>query len=69
MSAPLSFYTVEQTAEAVFKDRGSEFIACIFPVIHEPDFKHQLIASKNRTRKRYIIVLLIGWVPRESDLE
>ena len=46
MSAPLSFYTVEQTAEAVFKDRGSEFIACIFPVIHEPDFKHQLIASK-----------------------
>ena len=46
MSTPLSFYTVEQSAEAVFKDRGSEFIASIFPVIQEQDFKHQLIASK-----------------------
>lgn len=46
MSTPLSYYTVEQTAEAVFKDRGSEFIACIFPLVHEPDFTKNISAIK-----------------------
>lgn len=46
MSTPLSYYTVEQAAEAVFKDRGSEFIACIFPLVHEPDFAKNVTAIK-----------------------
>lgn len=64
MSAPLSFYTVEQSAQAVFKDRGSEFIACISPVQEEAHFKQQLMDTKKTHPKavHYCFAYRIGFL-------
>lgn len=36
------YFTIEKTASAEFKDRGSKFIALAFPVQTVDDFKHRL---------------------------
>ena len=40
------YYTIEKTAVAEFKDRGSRFIAFAFPVTAKEDFKIKLAAVK-----------------------
>ena len=42
MSDATTYFTIEQTAEAVYKDRGSEFIAYAFPMNEEADCKRTL---------------------------
>ncbi len=58
-----SFYynTVEQAGQAEFKDRGSRFIAYVYPLADVADFKEKLAALKKNIPKLYIIVLLTGW--------
>jgi uncharacterized YigZ family protein len=43
------YYTIEKTATAEFKDRGSRFIACACPIRSAEDFKLQL----NEIRKEH----------------
>ena len=45
------YYTIEQTATAEFKDRGSKFLAYAFPVISADDFKKQLQILKREHPK------------------
>lgn len=45
------YYTIEQTALAEFKDRGSRFLAYAFPVQTTDDFKKQLQALKKEHPK------------------
>ncbi|MEP6748632.1 MAG: YigZ family protein [Bacteroidota bacterium] len=46
MSEKEFFYTIDKTANAEFKDRGSRFIACAFPLETKEGFKIQLAAVK-----------------------
>ena len=45
------YYTVESTAIAEFKDRGSKFIACSFPIKTATDFKKNLQEIKKEYPK------------------
>ena len=45
------YYTIEQTATAEFKDRGSKFLAYAFPVMSADDFKKQLQLLKKEHTK------------------
>ena len=40
------YYTIERSASAEFKDRGSKFIAFAFPIAGVADFKKQLQGLK-----------------------
>lgn len=51
MSVPATYFTIEQTAEAVYKERGSDFIAYAFPMIQESDCKVKLAALKKQHPK------------------
>ena len=48
-----SFYynTVEQAGQAEFKDRGSRFIAYVYPLADVADFKEKLAALKKEHPK------------------
>ena len=48
---PDYYYTIERSASAEFKDRGSKFIAYAFPVAGVVDFKKQLQALKEEHPK------------------
>src|SRR5882762_2288138 len=56
------FYTIEKTAVAEFKDRGSRFIAFAFPLIAKEDFKTKLSAVKTEHPKatHYCFAYRIG---------
>ena len=45
------YYTIDKPAVAEFKDRGSEFIACAFPVQTIDDFKKKLKQLKDEHPK------------------
>jgi uncharacterized YigZ family protein len=45
------FYTIEKTASAEFKDRGSKFIAYTFPIQSVDDFKKNLEAIRKEHPK------------------
>ena len=51
MNDPEFFYTIDRTATAEFKDRGSRFIAYTFPVQSIDDFKRNLEAIKKEHPK------------------
>jgi uncharacterized YigZ family protein len=51
MEAQEFFYTIEQSALAEFKDRGSRFLAYAFPMQTTDDFKKQLQALKKEHPK------------------
>src|SRR6478752_3611461 len=40
------YYTIEKSASAEFKDRGSRFIACAVPFANKDEFKKQLTSIK-----------------------
>lgn len=42
MSEPYVYTTIEKRSTAEFKDRGSKFLAFVFPVISADDFKKEL---------------------------
>jgi uncharacterized YigZ family protein len=50
---PVSQYytTIEQTGGAEFKDRGSKFLAFVFPLKHAGDFKEKLASVKKEHPK------------------
>jgi len=56
------FYTIEKTAVAEFKDRGSRFIAFAFPLAVKEDFKIHLAAIKTEHPKatHYCFAYRIG---------
>lgn len=56
------YYTIEQTAEAAYKDRGSRFIAVCFPVNSVDDFKKGLEAVKQKYPKanHYCYAYILG---------
>src|ERR1700712_2835201 len=56
------FYTIDKTATAEFKDRGSRFIAFAFPLEKKEDFKLQLAAVKSEHPKatHYCFAYRIG---------
>ncbi len=45
------YFTIESTAVAEFKDRGSKFLAYSFPIKNTNDFKKHLQKFKKRTSK------------------
>lgn len=45
------YHTIEKTSVAEFKDRGSKFIAYVFPVSGKDDFKERLAAIKKEHPK------------------
>jgi len=45
------YYTIERSASAEFKDRGSKFIAYAFPIRDVPDFKRRLQELKEEHPK------------------
>jgi uncharacterized YigZ family protein len=45
------FYTIQQTAQAEFKDRGSRFIAYAIPIKNVQEFKEQLAYLKKEHSK------------------
>ncbi len=49
--SPDYYYTVEKPAIAEFKDRGSKFIAFVFPVETVQDFKEKMAAVKKEHPK------------------
>jgi len=51
MTAQEFYYTIEQTALAEFKDRGSRFLAYAFPMQITDDFKKQLQTLKKEHPK------------------
>lgn len=51
MSVTTSFFTIEQMAEAIYKERGSDFIAYAFPMSEEADCKIKLTALKKQHPK------------------
>ena len=56
------FYTIDKTAVAEFKDRGSRFIAYSFPLAAKEDFKTQMAIVKNEHPKatHYCFAYRIG---------
>jgi uncharacterized YigZ family protein len=51
LSAPEFYNTIDQTAQAEFKDRGSRFIAFVYPVKDVNDFKQYLQSLKKEHPK------------------
>lgn len=51
MSEANFYYTIGSSARAEFKDRGSKFIACAFPVQSVPDFKKCIESVKKEHPK------------------
>lgn len=51
MNKPEFYYTIEQGSVAEFKDRGSRFIACAFPIITTESFKIKLQQLKKEHPK------------------
>jgi len=49
--SPDYYYTIERSASAEFKDRGSRFIAYAFPIVSVSDFKRQLQGLKDEHSK------------------
>ena len=49
--SPDYYYTIERSASAEFKDRGSKFIAYAFPIADVADFKKQLKRLKDEHPK------------------
>ncbi|HMG68218.1 MAG TPA: YigZ family protein [Chitinophagaceae bacterium] len=45
------YYTIERSANAEFKDRGSKFIAFAFPITNTKDFKKRLVELKEEHPK------------------
>lgn len=41
-----SYFTIEKSAEGVFKDKGSKFLAFIYPVQNESEIKNQLASLR-----------------------
>ena len=66
---PDYYYTIERSASAEFKDRGSKFIAYAFPVAGVVDFKKQLQALKEEHPKAAHHCLLTGSEPTEILFE
>jgi len=48
---PDHYYTIDRSASAEFKERGSKFIAYAFPIVDAADFKKQLQNLKNEHPK------------------
>ena len=46
------YYTIEKPSVAEFKDRGSKFLAYVFPVQVSNDFKKRLKEIKEEVRER-----------------
>ena len=51
MNTPEFFYTIDRTATAEYKDRGSKFIAYTFPIQSVEDFKKHMEAIKKEHPK------------------
>jgi uncharacterized YigZ family protein len=51
MNDPEFFYTIDRTATAEYKDRGSKFIAYTYPIQSVEEFKKQLEAVKKEHPK------------------
>lgn len=51
MSEPYVYTTIEKRSTAEFKDRGSKFLAFVFPVISADDFKKELQELKKEHPK------------------
>jgi uncharacterized YigZ family protein len=51
MSNDLYYYTIEQPSMAEFKDKGSRFLACAFPINAVEDFKKHLQELKKEHPK------------------
>jgi Uncharacterized conserved protein len=51
MNDPEFYYTIDRTATAEYKDRGSKFIAYTFPIQSADDFKKQMEAIKKEHPK------------------
>jgi uncharacterized YigZ family protein len=49
--SPDYYYTIDRSASAEFKDRGSKFIAYAFPITDVADFKKQFQGLKNEHPK------------------
>ncbi len=45
------YYTIEQPVIAEFKDRGSKFLACAYPLVSADDFKQKLKQLKDEHPK------------------
>mgnify|MGYP001565958003 CR=1 FL=1 len=45
------YYTIEKSSVAEFKDRGSKFIACVYPIAGVNEFKEKLAAIKKEHPK------------------
>lgn len=45
------FYTIEKTATAEFRDRGSRFVSYVFPIVSTEDFKSKLDLVKKEHPK------------------
>ena len=60
--SPDYYYTIERSASAEFKDRGSKFIAYAFPITDVADFKKQLQGLKEEHPKatHYCFAYRIG---------
>lgn len=46
MDAKSSYFTVKQSTEGLFKDRGSKFMAYLFPVTNDDEIKQHLSALR-----------------------
>ena len=61
------YFTVEKTAIAEFKDRGSKFLAFIFPIENKEDFKKELQYLKKEHSKavHFCFAYRIGFTGNE----
>lgn len=57
-----SFQTLAETAEGIYTEKGSKFIAIAFPFSNETEFKKELkiIQSKYRGARHYCYAYIIG---------
>ena len=51
MSETDFYFTIDKTGTAEFKDRGSKFIAYVWPINNTDDFKKQMDAVKKEHPK------------------
>ena len=63
--SPDYYYTIERSATAEFKDRGSKFIAYAFPIMDVADFKKQLQGLKEEHPESHALLFCLpywyGW--------
>ena len=71
MAQPFSYLTIKAPAEAIFTDKGSKFIGCVFPVTSEQEVKQCIEVTKEKYPKAvhycYAYQLGIDKVYKTSD--